>query len=221
MRGGRCEGRYEPEFSSSSSLALVSLVQWREPLDVGMEDTLIVTWESSGSPGGVVHLRGQGFGRKALYYQMDAEAQRDQGRFLWSTDVLNSLGIRREHLGLVAWVDRHALRGIPEDPNPCDHVSPSCYLPVVLGREDSIPDSAVVEMVIVSRAEVEQFKVVSAKITDSGEEGVREQEYSVPGWRVSHEALLPVWGPGLYRVEVSCDYRGRGHGNLCFYCVVS
>ncbi len=96
--GNRCEGVYVQPLGSTS-LQVVSFTEFFENYDLTSSKPLQVDWETpTGSTS--VHLRAQGIKRK-LYYRMDASSAPDKP-FSWPVNVLASLNIEKNDIGVVA-----------------------------------------------------------------------------------------------------------------------
>ena len=100
LRGDRCEGRYIQEVGSTILFA-VSLTESFEEYDLTSGKDLIVEWTTPTAHD--VHLRAQGL-RHRLYYRMDTIRPPEKTSYPWPTDILASLEIPHDDVGVVGWM---------------------------------------------------------------------------------------------------------------------
>jgi hypothetical protein len=97
-RGGRCEGIYIKEVGSTA-LLVASFTESFENYQVQSGQPLQVEWDNP-PDAGPVRLRAQSL-RRRLYYRMDSEQPAGSASFRWPSDVLASLNILKNDVGLV------------------------------------------------------------------------------------------------------------------------
>lgn len=103
MRGDRCEGLYAQQVSSVS-VEVRSLVASFGPFDPARDKELVLSWTEPPGAQGAVRLRVFSF-KTGTYYRMDTAVAAGKGAYHWPSDVLSSLGLHRQDLGLIAWMD--------------------------------------------------------------------------------------------------------------------
>ncbi|MDP8990226.1 MAG: hypothetical protein M3N41_09145 [Acidobacteriota bacterium] len=102
LRGDRCEGIYIQPVSGASSLLVASFTSFFEDFSPAKVDKLSLAWSSPAEA--PVHLRAFGL-REKLYYQMDTVADSKRTSYIWPGDVLNSLRIAKQDIGVVGYTD--------------------------------------------------------------------------------------------------------------------
>jgi hypothetical protein len=121
MRDDRCEGIYAQQVSSIS-LEVRSLVTGFGPFDPARNETLDLAWNAP--PGSIRDVRLRVFSFKPrTYYRMDTAVPASRGVYHWPTNVLASVELGKDDLGLLAWIER---------PGPGDSIHP-VYLPLRAG----------------------------------------------------------------------------------------
>jgi hypothetical protein len=121
MRGDRCEGIFAQQVSSPH-IEIRSLVSVFDPFDPAKDSELVLAWKTPPGDPNSVQLRAFSF-KAATYYRMDTKVASPGGTYHWPADLLGSLGLGREDLGLLAWT---------ELPGP-DGAKRKVYLPLRVG----------------------------------------------------------------------------------------
>jgi hypothetical protein len=103
MRGDRCEGIYAQQVSSIS-VEVRSLVASFPAFDPAKAADLELRWTAPPGDANDVRLRAFCF-KPGTHYRMDAAVPAAKGAYRWPTDVLASMQLERDDLGLVAWTD--------------------------------------------------------------------------------------------------------------------
>jgi hypothetical protein len=103
MRRDRCEGIFAQQVSSPH-LEIRSLVGSFQPFDPKRDSELVLIWKAPPGNKADVQLRAFSF-KPGTYYRMDTRVHPDHSAFHWPTDVLNSEGLGRADLGLLAWME--------------------------------------------------------------------------------------------------------------------
>lgn len=111
MRGDRCEGLFAQQVSSVS-VEIRSLVANLGPFDPAKDKELQLSWAPPPGATGTVRLRVFSF-KTGTYYRMDTAVAADKGVYHWPSDVLASLGLHSQDLGLIAWMDLPGPGGTP------------------------------------------------------------------------------------------------------------
>lgn len=96
-RGGRCEGLYI-ENVGLTPLLIASLTESFEKYDASNAKPLYVEWNPP--PGSAqIQLRAQGLNPR-LYYRMDTTQPAGSNSYTWPSDVLASLGLQKNDIGV-------------------------------------------------------------------------------------------------------------------------
>jgi len=103
MRGDRCEGIYAQQVSAIS-IEVRSLVAGFGPFDPAKDRELLLAWTAPAGSERDVRLRAFSF-KPRIYYRMDTTVPPSRGEYRWPTDVLASVDLGRDDLGLIAWID--------------------------------------------------------------------------------------------------------------------
>ena len=120
MRGDRCEGIFAQQVSSPH-VEIRSLVGVLQPFDPKRDSEVTLAWTAPLGNHSDVRLRVFSF-KPAVYYRMDTRVA-NHDTYRWPTDVLNSVGLGRADLGLLAWTE------LPESGGTNHEV----YLPLRMG----------------------------------------------------------------------------------------
>jgi hypothetical protein len=100
-RGDRCEGIYIGKIASTT-LLVASLTESFEEYKTASDKPLDIDWDKPPGNGNEnVRVRAQGLIRH-LYYRMDTAQPSGRGSYRWPTDILASLNIVKDDLGIVA-----------------------------------------------------------------------------------------------------------------------
>ncbi|HWM92183.1 MAG TPA: hypothetical protein VN493_15570 [Thermoanaerobaculia bacterium] len=103
MRDDRCEGIYAQQVSAIS-VEVRSLVAGFGPFDPAKDPDLVLAWTAP--PGSTRDVRLRAFSFKPrTYYRMDTAVPAARNAYRWPADILASVKLGREDLGLVAWID--------------------------------------------------------------------------------------------------------------------
>ena len=108
LRGDRCEGIYAQQVSAVS-VEVRSLVAGFGSFDPAKVSALDVTWAAPPGTTSDVKLRAFSF-KPRIYYRMDTKVPAARKAYRWPIDVLASVELGREDLGLVAWTSMPGFR---------------------------------------------------------------------------------------------------------------
>jgi len=101
-RGDRCEGLYVQEVSGPT-LEVVSLTEESfKAYQFTKGNPLILKWPALGN--GLVQLRATSVKRK-LYYRMDTLHVQKPSVYVWPSDILSRLELRRAEIGVLGWTE--------------------------------------------------------------------------------------------------------------------
>lgn len=103
MRPGRCEGIFAQQVSSPH-LEIRSLVGTVQAFDPKRDSELALIWKAPPGDKADILLRAFSF-KPGTYYRMDTRVSPDRSTYRWPTDVLDSVGLGRADLGLLAWTE--------------------------------------------------------------------------------------------------------------------
>ncbi|HSS75481.1 MAG TPA: hypothetical protein VLV54_01935 [Thermoanaerobaculia bacterium] len=109
MRGDRCEGIFAQQVSSPH-LEIRSLVGSFPTFDPKKDSELVLVWKVPPGSKADVQLRAFSF-KPGTYYRMDTRVHADHSAFHWPTDLLDSEGLGRADLGLLAWTESNEPEG--------------------------------------------------------------------------------------------------------------
>lgn len=121
QRGDRCEGLYIREVSDQI-LQVASFTASFDELDPKTIKTVALNW--GGDRLTPIHLRAVDL-REKLYYRMDTLRPAGAASYQWPMDILAALRLRKQDLGVLAWISQKIQGEIR-----------SIYLPVSVGRQD-------------------------------------------------------------------------------------
>jgi len=196
MRPGRCEGIYAQQVGTVS-LDLRSFVKGFGAFNPERDDQLVLTW--SGPPGVVQDVRLRAFSLKPrTYFRMDTKQPAAQGSYAWPTDVLASVQLGRDDLGVVAWVDL---------PGPADRLR-NVYLPLRAGKPKAAESGYQLTLVPSKR-----LKKILLTLSQTDERGAQVKtlfnnkdvggEFGYyPSAEPTELPLGKIGPPGFYRLEI-------------------
>ena len=191
-RGERCEGVYVQEVAGSAGLLVASLTEAFEQFDIAPGDKLRLGWSAVGAP--AVRLRAVAL-RRRLYYRMDTERPRGSTMFEWPTDVLASLKIGPQEIGLVGWTQQQ-VGDRTED----------VYLPLRVGKHELARTGRYI-VLVVPGSELSELYVTLAEVGPNGNDAVvlkrgEALKYGFyPAERRIRVELPPLERSGIYRLE--------------------
>jgi hypothetical protein len=195
MRGDRCEGLYAQQVSSVS-VEIRSLVASFGPFDPAKDQELALAWTPPPGATGNVRLRVFSF-KPGIYYRMDTAIAAGKGVYRWPTDVLASLGLHSQDLGLIAWIDLPGPGGTPR----------TVHLPLRVGSAGAAKGGY--DVSLFPSARLSEVRLTLSRLDAQGHIAavLRKDEELGFGYYGSHEPIaFPTneLGPaGFYRLAVT------------------
>jgi hypothetical protein len=195
QREGRCEGIYGQQVGAVT-LDVRSLVAGFGSFDPARDTELPLAWTAP--PGATQNVRLRVFSFKPrTYFRMDTAVPASRGSYLWPTDVLAQVGLGKESLGLVAWIDLPGPGG----------TSHSVYLPLRTGA-GAAAEADGYQVAFVPSVRLREVHVSVSRLDEHG--GVaavlRRNEELGYGYYPSNQPTVfatgRLGGAGFYRVEI-------------------
>src|SRR5262249_29841465 len=191
-------------------LLVASFIESSGPFDIVAGKPLPVAW--SGAAQSSVRLRAIAL-RSRLYYRMDSERPGSPGVFEWPTDLLVSLQMHANEIGLVAWMEQR-VGGQQQD----------IYVPLRLGNRSGTPSRQYV-LTIVPGSEMSEVYVTVAQVNADGRDSRKIKDAEplklsyYPAERPFTVRLPALDQPGLYRLELGATLSRGGSvtKSLFFY----
>jgi len=196
MRDDRCEGIYAQQVSAIS-IEVRSLVAGFGPFDPGKDRELALAWTAP--PGSTRDVRLRVFSFKPrVYYRMDTAVPAVRGVYHWPSDVLASVELGRNDLGLIAWID---LAG------PGGSIRP-VYLPLRAGAVATKGDAGY-EVTLIPSTRLSEVRVTVSRLDAQGNVAatLRRNEELGYGYYPSAEPTVFSTGKlgpaGFYRLVIT------------------
>lgn len=203
QRGDRCEGIYAQQVGSLS-LEVRSLVAAFEPFDPAAASALVVEWtappEASGRD---VRLRALSV-KPRTYYRMDTVVAGGKGLYRWPADVLAAVGLTRDDLALVGWLDIEEAGSLLRE----------VYLPLRIGAPAAGPAEVGYQVAFVPSKRLDEVAVSLTRLDREGRTAatLRRDEELGYGYYPPNQptvfALGGLAGEGFYRLQLSARARG-------------
>ncbi|HSG39216.1 MAG TPA: hypothetical protein VLE27_06230 [Thermoanaerobaculia bacterium] len=195
LRGNRCEGIYAQEVSSVS-LDIRSLVKTPGLFDPSREPAVVLKWKAP--PASVRPVRVRAFSLKDReYFRMDTAVPANYGGYRWPTEIVASVGLKREEIGLVAWTTLPGPGGSARE----------VYLPLHAGRAAAAKPGY--QVAIVPSARLKEVRITLSRLDDRGSvaEVLRRDEELGFGFYPSGKPIEFPTGKlgetGFYRLEIA------------------
>lgn len=108
-RGSRCEGIFVKDVAGTSSLVVLAVSERPLPHGtatskiLGPDDKLRIEWAHSERQSATLAIRAVSLKRR-IYYRMDRRQNAAISYYDWPTDVLHSVSLNLENLGIAAWL---------------------------------------------------------------------------------------------------------------------
>lgn len=201
-RGDRCEGVYIKEVGSTS-LQVVSFTASFGAYDFQSDKPLIVEWTKLPNFQGI-HLRAQGLKRK-LYYRMDSNQPADKTTFNWSTNLLASLNIVKNDVGVIGTT-----------PYLFGSVKKNIYVPLRIRQEGKAIENTSYSLAILPGTEMTEIFISLASVAANGEpqhfikDGERLNYGYYPAERSIHIPIPLLQTSGIYYLEIGATARNGG-----------
>ncbi len=204
LRGDRCEGVYAREVAGTT-LLVASFTREFEDFGASIPALLKVRWTSpSGKP---VRVRAYSL-RSQLYYQMDTVRAAGGGSYVWPSNVLAGLGLRRSDVGIVA-----------RTPAQVGDTERELYLPLRVGaaKQAAAPRF---DLTLLSDQELVEVYIALTALGADGRAGRVLRANSAlghgfyPAQRGIHISLPEVTGRGFYRLAAGATLRSGGSATI-------
>lgn len=201
LRGDRCEGIYIKEVGGEV-LRVVSLTESVEAFDTAAGKNLLLEWTTSGS--GPIHLRAYAL-RERLHYQMDTIRPANSTSYSWPSNLLATLNLKRDELGIVAWTSYAA-----------GNTNHELCLPLRLRqRAASIPSQSY-SFVVRPGVELAEVFISLAPVGQDGGLGafIMQDQPLKPGYYPAGQGItITIPKPkkaGIYYLEIGATLRSPG-----------
>ncbi len=197
QRGDRCEGIYAQQVGALT-LEVRSLVRGFGPFDPAKSPHLTLEWQAPPNLSGDVHLRAFSF-KPRTYFRMDTILPSTRGLYRWPTDVLAGVGLGRDDLGVVAWIDPPASSGFGR----------VIYLPLKIIGNGLGDGTTEIQATIVPSNRLQELRVSISRLDEQGRESSslrRDQELGYGYYPSNQRIDFPLdeaTEPGFYRVKVA------------------
>jgi hypothetical protein len=199
LRGVRCEGLYVQEVAGSAGLLIASFTEPIEPRAFAPGDRLRIAWPAAVAE--PVRLRAVAF-RRRLYYRMDSPGPLASHAFDWPTDILASLKLSGQDIGLVGLAERRIGARVED-----------VYVPLRVGAGESRQPYVVL---IVPGSELSEVYVSLAEVGADGRDvrAIKTDEPLRYGYYPAETRIRlplgPLDRPGLYRLQLGATLRRGG-----------
>jgi hypothetical protein len=210
-RGERCEGLYIREVSGSAGILLASFTETIPAFELSAGERLHVEW--SPPTKSAVRLRAVAL-RHRLYYRMDAVRPAGARVFEWPGDILASLRLRSQEIGIVGWTD--PIRGTGTE---------EVYLPLRISGQNPIERTGRYVLLVVPGTELSEVFVTLSEVAPDGRDGAilrRDEPLKYGFYPAERSVRIPLPAlprAGLYRLRVGATLSRGGSAtrNLLFY----
>ena len=207
QRGDRCEGIYALQVSSTQ-IRLVSMVE-TFAYDPGAPEALQVTWSRPAGNDRPIRLRAQSL-QPRTYYRMDTVIGASKPTYEWPSDVLSSLKLPSDAIGVLGWT---YLEGE-------DH---KIYLPLRISQGRAPDRDSEYLVAIVPDSRLREIYVTLAPVKRQVESRTPIFEKKPLGYGLymaKQATVFPLAKPeiaGLYEVGIECSIWGSGSATMSFY----
>jgi hypothetical protein len=194
LRGDRCEGIYVREVAGSLALVVVSFTESFEDFDPSSTKNIEIEWARFGSES--IRLRAHGLTYK-LHYRMDAIRSPEETTYVWSSNLLGALGIRKQDIGIVGRTIQ-SVNGTKRE----------VYLPLRISQQANPARSPTYRLVLLPGEELKDVLLSLAQLGRDGRGDVYLQKdkplgYSYYPAERPVSILLPELNtPGVYRLDI-------------------
>ena len=196
FRGDRCEGIYVEQVGGEG----LQIASWTESVaayDLTSARPLVVEWDSPDKT--QVRLTAHAL-RRRLYYRMDALSQAGKQSFRWKVDLLDSLGIGSDELGILASQNLRA--------GDATHL---VYLPLRIAQTGQPAHASHYDLIVVPGEEVREMYVTITSAANGVHAPLKKDEPLGYGYYPAGRAVkIPIArpsSPGVYRVAVGATFR--------------
>ena len=208
MRGNRCEGIYALQVSSTQ-IWLASFTDALD-LDAANDQDLTLSWQAPATAQ-TLSLRAQSL-RPRTYYRMDTAVQLPATRFAWPSDVVASLQLSADEVGLLGWT-KLAVHGSERE----------VYLPVTVSQAQAPAPQEQYRIAFVASMRLSEVYI---SLTPLDENGTPRQPVfaDLPlgyGYYPAKEATVFVLDrqpkAGLYQLDISCTMMDGSSATTSFW----
>jgi hypothetical protein len=193
-RGDRCEGIYVSNVSGAE-LSLASLTQAFADYDPRSVPRLFLRWESPNDSMVTVRARSV---KRDVYYGMDTRRPGGSGTFTWPTTILANQDLRRQDLGVTAWVGM-SLGGRVE----------RVLLPLRILGDSTTPPGQAYQLKVYPSVRLREVYLTLSQLDSTGQVArviVRGDSLRRAPYGARQAITVPIADPGprgVYRVEIS------------------
>jgi hypothetical protein len=200
-RGERCEGLYLQDVAGSAGLLIASLTEPVDPFDFSPGQRVRVEWSAAGTP--PLRLRAVAL-RRRLYYRMDAQRPAGATVFEWPTDILASLKMRVQELGLVGWIEQRVGERTEE-----------VYVPLRVGQGPVTRTGRYVVLIVPGTELSELYLTLTEVGRDGRDASVLKQDEALrygyyPAERSIRIPLPPLDRAAVYRLQLGATLSRGG-----------
>lgn len=196
----RCEGLYVREVGSAD-LVVLSFIEVFEEFDASSGRALRVEWEAPGEER--VRLRAQGVGK--LHYRMDTRRPTGTSSFRWPSNVLASLRLTREEIGVAGWIRA-----------PVGDTERRVYLPLRISQRQPPTRPGTYVLELVPGRDLAEVYVSLAAVGVDGEPARFLRDGQALGYGyypAGRKVKIPLSGlgePGVYYLQAGARVKGGG-----------
>lgn len=196
LRGDRCEGIYVEQVGGED-LSIASWTESFQTYDLTSNRPLQLEWDSADKT--EVHLIAHAL-RRRLYYRMDAISQAGMQSYRWKNDLLASLGINSDELGVLAAANQRT--------GDTTHL---VYLPLRIAQTGRPVHANQYDLVVVPGEEAREMYVSITAETHGDHAPLKKDEPLGFGYYPAGRAVkIPITrpaSPGIYRVKIAATFR--------------
>jgi hypothetical protein len=195
LRGDRCEGIYAQQVSAIS-VEILSLVASFGPFDPAKDRKLLLAWRAPAGSERDVRLRAFSF-KPRIYYRMDTAVPASRGEYRWPTDVLASVELGRDDLGLIAWINLPGSGGSTRQ----------VYLPLRAGAGAAKADAGY-DISLFPSVRLSEVRLIVSRLDDKGDVAatLQDKELGIGYYPAAAPTVFSTGklGPaGFYRLVVT------------------
>ena len=196
LRGDRCEGVYVEQVGGEE-LHIASWTESLETYDLTSAQPLLLEWDTPDKA--EVRLTAHAL-RRRLYYRMDTISRAGKQSYRWRCDLLASLGIRSDELGILASANLRA--------GNTNHL---VYLPLRIAQAARPAHATMYELIVVPGEEAREMYVTIRPVTQGDQVPLKKDEPLGYGYYPAGRPVkIPVARPsvpGIYHVEIGATFR--------------
>jgi hypothetical protein len=175
-----------------------------ENYDLNSGEDLIIEWTVPKAQR--VNLQANGL-RSLLYYRMDTVRAPESTSYRWPTDILRSLEISRDALGVIGWA-RYSMDGVSRD----------IYLPLRIGQKAKPVRSQTYRVILWPGQELTEVYISLASVTADGspETFIRDGKPLEYGYYPAQRGIqfdIPkaeLEKPGVHYLEIGATLESGG-----------